>query len=147
MLPQFLLARTLPYTSNRQSLYPRTFPLLHISKEWRRYTRFFGGLHILFTFPALKPGNTVLSCSIENVSTVHALVVVQQDNITLCHFDVFHVIVGNIVHFLQGCVRDVAVVPEEHVGFVDLRSSIFEALCTVPAFIKIVSEVDEGTGK
>mmetsp|Transcript_33622 Transcript_33622/g.76798 ORF Transcript_33622/g.76798 Transcript_33622/m.76798 type:complete len:401 (+) Transcript_33622:121-1323(+) len=89
------------------------------------------GLHLFLASPALKPGDAVFPRAVEDIPSVHALVVIKKNYVTLSHLhklDVFH---GNIVHVLQVRVADVAVVAVEHVRLVDLGGSIFEPLCSV----------------
>mmetsp|Transcript_17640 Transcript_17640/g.38540 ORF Transcript_17640/g.38540 Transcript_17640/m.38540 type:complete len:227 (-) Transcript_17640:565-1245(-) len=91
-------------------------------------------LHFALSFPSLEPSNGVLSCPLEYVASVHALVVVQEHNVTLRHLDVANVFQGHVVHFLQLLVVDEAVVSKVHVGFVDLGSTVLESFGSVDGF-------------
>ena len=73
----------------------------------------------------------MLSRSIKDVATVHALVVVEEDNITLCHLYKFNILHGDLVQVLQLFIGQVTIISKEHVRFVDLRSTIFETLRSV----------------
>lgn len=88
--------------------------------------------HYFFPLPSLKPRHTVLSSSIKDISTMHALVVIQQDYISLGHFDKLDILHGNFVHVFQILLGNIAIIAKEHVGLVDLRSTILESLCAVP---------------
>ena len=73
----------------------------------------------------------MLSRSIEDVATVHALVVVEEYNITLSHLYKFNILHGDLVQVLQLFIGQVTIISKEHVRFVDLRSTIFETLRSV----------------
>lgn len=100
--------------------------LVHLCLVHRQVFCFF------LPFPSLKPRHTVLSSSVEDISTMHAFVVIQQDYISLSHFDKLDILHGNFVHVFQILLGNIAIIAIEHVGLVDLRSTVLESLCAVP---------------
>ena len=69
--------------------------------------------------------------SIKDVASMHALVVVQQNNVSLCHLDESNILHGDLVHVLELILANVSIVTKEHVGLVDLGSTVLEALGSV----------------
>mmetsp|Transcript_15079 Transcript_15079/g.28369 ORF Transcript_15079/g.28369 Transcript_15079/m.28369 type:complete len:359 (+) Transcript_15079:649-1725(+) len=91
-------------------------------------------LHLLLTFPTSKPSNTVLSCPIKDISSMHTLVIVQKNNVSLCHFHKLHILHGHLIHVLQIFIGNISIVTKEHIALINLTCSIFKPFRPINLF-------------
>ena len=69
--------------------------------------------------------------SIKNVASMHGLVVVQKDHVSLRHFHVSGILERDFIHELELVIGYLTIVSKEHVGLVDLTGAIFKAFRSV----------------
>lgn len=74
----------------------------------------------------LEPGDCVLALALEDVPSVHGLVVVDEDGVSGLHLEVLDVLLGDGLHFVQLGVGDRVVIAEIHVRLVDLGGAALE---------------------
>mmetsp|Transcript_19967 Transcript_19967/g.43420 ORF Transcript_19967/g.43420 Transcript_19967/m.43420 type:complete len:356 (+) Transcript_19967:169-1236(+) len=73
----------------------------------------------------------MLSRSIEDISPMHAFVIVEQYHISLRHFHELHVLHRDLVHVFEICIANITIVAVKHIGLVDLRGTVFESFSAI----------------